>query len=118
MPRSLMVVAAALAGVLCGAILLRRYLGRAPLLNRVLLVPPADGDLEELRRRESLVDYRHLVGQTGVTTTQLTPCGKAEIAGALVDVISDGEVIPRGRRVIVMQATGNRVVVSVDDLSV
>jgi membrane-bound ClpP family serine protease len=112
LPRSLMTVAAALAGLVCSAILLRRYMGRTPLLSRVLLSPPAEEDLQELRRREALVDYTHLIGQRGVTTTQLTPCGKAEIAGSLVDVISEGELIPRGSPIVVTQASGNRVVVS------
>jgi membrane-bound ClpP family serine protease len=46
-----------------------------------------------------------------VTTTQLTPSGKARFGHQLLDVIADGELIGRGAPVIVTQVQGNRVVV-------
>ncbi len=111
LPRSLMTVAAAFAGILTSAVLLRRYLAKAPLLNRVTLRPPEGEDLAELQRREAIVDYSHLVGRVGVTTTPLTPGGKAEIDGVVVNVMSDSEVISRGTQVAVVESAGNRVIV-------
>ena len=117
-PRSLLSVTAAGAGVLAGLYVLRKYLHRAPMLGNVVLMPPDEDEAENLSRRESLVDYEHLIGQVGVTRTQLTPSGKAMFHDELVDVISDGVIIPKGSSVRVVEAHGNRVLVEpLDELS-
>ena len=67
--------------------------------------------MEDLEHRESLVDFEHLLGHSGVASTQLTPSGKARFGGQLVDVIADGEVIDRGAEVVVVEVQGNRVLV-------
>jgi len=108
---SLLMVGAALGGVFAGLIMLRRYAHRAPLVRRVMLVPPMGEQLEELSRRESIVDWSHLHDQRGVTTTQLTPAGKAQFGDQLVNVVSDGQLVPSGTEVRVMEVYGNRVVV-------
>ncbi len=105
---SIVVVGAALVGTLLVIGVLRRMLPRTPGLNRLLLQPPAG---EEIARRESLVDFRNLVGKRGVAQTQLTPSGKALIDERLVDVIADGEVIDRDSEIEVMEVKGNRVLV-------
>jgi len=46
-----------------------------------------------------------------VTITQLTPSGKARFGDARVDVISDGEVVPCGTDVVVVEVRGNEVLV-------
>ena len=53
----------------------------------------------------------NLLGAEGVTTTQLTPGGKARFGNALVDVMAVGELIPRDSPVIVTEVRGNHVVV-------
>jgi membrane-bound ClpP family serine protease len=93
------------------AMVMRRYLPHAPLLSNMMLEPPSDAELEDLAQREALVDFAHLLGHSGVATTQLTPSGKARFGGQLVDVIADGEVIGRGTEVVVTEVHGNRVVV-------
>ena len=60
---------------------------------------------------KSLVDYAHLIGQVGVTRTQLTPSGKAVFGDEVVNVISDGELIAKGTAVEVIEVQGNRVLV-------
>ena len=76
-----------------------------------MLLPPNEEAREELSRRESLVDYDHLVDQVGMTRTQLTPSGKAAFGDEIVDVISDGQLVPKGEPVRVMSVNGSRVVV-------
>ena len=67
--------------------------------------------LEELQQRESLVDWAHLSGQQGVTTTRLNPAGKARFGDEVVDVISDGILVPAESPVHVIEVSGNHVLV-------
>jgi len=109
--KSLMMVAAAGIGMIAVAFFLRKRLPRSPLLNPMMLEPPVGEEAATIRRREALVDYHAMVGARGVTTTQLTPSGKARFGETLVDVIADGEVIDRGAAVEVVDVRGNRVLV-------
>jgi membrane-bound serine protease (ClpP class) len=112
---SLMTIAAATACIVVAALGLRRYLPQTPVFRTLLLNPPADEELVDLDFRESIADFSYLVGQTGTAATNLMPSGKAEFDGLLVDVISDGLAIDRGRTVIVTKARGNRVLVRAVD---
>ena len=109
--KSMLMLGAAGMGVFVGMVVLRKYLAHTPFLGRVMLMPPADDEREELSRRESLVDYEHLFDQVGRARTQLTPSGKAMFDDELVDVISDGQLIPKGAEVRVIEVIGSRVVV-------
>ena len=111
LPRSLLMVATALAGVGIGAILLHRFLGDSPLMRRFILQPAEGEAAAELERRESVVRYDHLLNKQGYTTTQLTPSGKADFEGQLYDVVSDGLLIPRATNVEVVDVIGNKIVV-------
>ena len=51
------------------------------------------------------------LGREGVTTTVLRPSGMAEFDGVKVNVVADGEYIPKGETVRVDQVEGARVVV-------
>jgi membrane-bound ClpP family serine protease len=109
--RTLLTIAAAGVGVVVVAAVLRRWLPRSRLLGSMMLEPPAGEEAQEIQRREALVNRRELIGRRGVTTTQLTPGGKARFDDLLVDVMADGEVIARGAAVDVVDVHGNRVVV-------
>lgn len=52
------------------------------------------------------------VGLAGITRTALRPAGKAELNGALVDVVSDGGYVEPGTAVRVVKVEGATVVVS------
>ncbi|MCA9246342.1 MAG: hypothetical protein KDA42_04475 [Planctomycetales bacterium] len=104
---ALLVVAAAGAGSFALGAVMHRYLPHAPLFGRMYLSPPA----EEQLAREQLTDYDHLVGAHGTTATQLTPSGKARFGADMIDVIADGEVIPHGAEIVVVEVRGNRVLV-------
>ena len=111
LPVSLLMVAAGAAGGVISIGVIRRYLPHTPYFNRMLLQPPDQEQLEEITRREALVAWGHLAGKRGVTTTQLTPSGKARFGDEVVDVISDGDLIPKGAAVYVAEVLGNRVLV-------
>jgi membrane-bound ClpP family serine protease len=108
---SLLTICVAGIGLFLVAYFLRKRLPRSPLLGRMMLAPPAGEEAENIRRRESLVDFHELVGTSGTTTTQLTPGGKARFGDMLVDVIADGEVIDRGTPIEVVEVRGSRVLV-------
>ncbi len=108
---SLMAVVAGMAGTAIGLFVMRQYFDRVPGLRHVILSPPRGEDLDELHLRESLVDYSHLLNQTGITTTQVVPSGKAQFGRQIVDVMSDSEYIERGAPVRVIDVQGNRVLV-------
>jgi hypothetical protein len=112
LPRSMMTVLGAAAGVTVGLFVLRRFMDRTPVVRRVLLKPPEGEELDDLERREALVDYAHLLGREGVAETQLVPAGKAMFGDDIVDVVSDGLVISKGARIRVEEVHGNRVVVT------
>jgi membrane-bound ClpP family serine protease len=110
-PVSLMMVAAGASGAVVSLYVIRRFLPHTPYFNRMLLKPPEGEELEALSRRESLALFDHLMGKRGVTTTALVPSGKARFGDDLVDVISDGELIPKGTPVYVAEVMGARVLV-------
>jgi len=109
--RSLLTLAGAGVGFMVLAFLSRKWLPRAPVLRHVFLEPPRGKEAEAIGRRELLADFHELLGARGTTTTQLTPSGKARFGNRLVDVISDGELIPRDVTVEVVEVHGNRVLV-------
>lgn len=116
--RSLLVVVAAGAGTIALAVMLNRWLPKTPLLGQMVLEPPAGQEAAEISRRESLAHYETLVGQRGRTTTPLVPAGKAHIGEQFVDVMADGEFIPRGTEIVVVEVQGNRILVRTADNNV
>jgi membrane-bound serine protease (ClpP class) len=116
LPRSLFTVVAAGFGAFTAVAVMSRYMGQTPLLRHLLLAPPVAESLDELERREALVDYAHLLHKPGVALTRLSPAGKARFGDEVLDVISEGELIPAHAAVHVIEVLGNRIVVRpVDD---
>lgn len=111
LPQGLFMVIAAGAGVVISLAVFRRYLHKAPIVNRMLLEPPHGDELTELGRRESLAMFDHLLHKRGKTLTPLSPAGKARFGDQYVDVISDGDFLPRDVDVYVVETSGSRVVV-------
>lgn len=108
---SMLVISGMLIGFVATAIFARRFLPHVPVLNRMILEPVSGAELEQIARREALVDYSHLVGQAGVTTTPLSPSGKARIGADHLDVMTEGEFVPRGTAVTVARVKGSRIIV-------
>ena len=86
-------------------------LPHAPVFNRMLLEPPSAEESEHIDQRESLVNYEHLLGRSGIAVTRLAPSGKAQFGDELVDVITAGEFVDRDSQVVVVEVRGNCVVV-------
>ena len=58
------------------------------------------------------VEYNQsLIGKTGITKCTLRPAGIAEIEGRRIDVVSNGDFIQSGQRVLVTETEGSRIVV-------
>jgi membrane-bound serine protease (ClpP class) len=93
------------------AFVLRTYLPKAPIFNRMVLEPPPPEERVTLSHREAIADFSHLVGQSGEVVSDLRPAGKALIQDELVDVIALGEPLDRGTPITVVSAHANRVVV-------
>lgn len=109
--QSLLILIGAFLGMVVLAWLARKWLPQMPVLGRMFLPPPKPEEAEQIRQRETLADYRDLVGAVGITTTPLVPAGKARFGNRLVDVTADGELIERGQKVVVTDVQGYRVIV-------
>lgn len=66
--------------------------------------PSAEGYVSRRTRSE-------LVGRTGVAISELRPVGTAEFDGERVDVSTEGDFVPAGTPVTVVEAEGMRLVV-------
>jgi len=60
-------------------------------------------------------NYDAFAGKTGEALTDLRPGGAAALDGRRVDVVTNGELVPRGTPVTVIKVEGNRVVVRAAD---
>ena len=110
-PYSLTPVIGAAFGVMAGAFVLRKIIPHSPYLKHMLLVPRVRDETGLEGDPEAVVDWSYLLGQTGETVTRLYPSGKARINGDVYDVISKGQMLDKGVRIVVIEAMGNRVVV-------
>jgi membrane-bound serine protease (ClpP class) len=85
-----------------------RLLPRLPFGRRVILqtgLPPGGG-WEPLTERP-----RPAPGARGTAASPLRPAGIADIDGARIDVVSEGDYIDAGEPIEVLQVEGHRVVV-------
>jgi membrane-bound ClpP family serine protease len=56
-------------------------------------------------------DMSYFLGSEGETITPLRPSGVADFSGVKLDVVSDGEYIPKNTTVIITKIEGNRIIV-------
>jgi membrane-bound serine protease (ClpP class) len=124
--RAVSTLAVAAAALAAGAVLLLRYLPRVGRLQGLILqaqvgIPGAaapaarrpwlGGARLEAHRLAGNGDRPTLLGATGVARSYLRPGGIAEIDGARVDVVTEGEYIPAGTPIEVIADEGYRRVV-------
>ena len=96
-----------------GALTFAKSLHHIPLLNRAFVNPPAHQRPDE-RPPTGVTSYGRVkvgAGARGTADTDLRPAGKATFEQGLLDVVSEGEWIPRGTPVEVVLVEGVRVVV-------
>ncbi len=110
-PYSLASVLVIFCGITAAAFFAKHLLPKTPFLNQTMLEAPDDEELEELRRRETIVDLSHLVGSTGQALTPLRPAGKAKVGHEIINVSSEGDMIEQGEKIIVLQVRGNYAIV-------
>ena len=116
MGRTLMGVTAAMLAVGGGAVLLARNLHALPLLNRLILKaqPWPSANLNEPIYHNATEGYEslaYLVGETGRSTTDLKPTGKARFGDLIIDVSADGCYIDSDSLLEVVDVQGRRIVV-------
>ena len=113
LPYSLFPLLGAGFGLVGAAVILPRILPNTPFLRNIILSPPQREDLrlDGEGDPESVADYSHLSGSTGVTVTKLMPSGRAKFGDRVYDVITNGLVVDKGEKVKVIEAIANRIVV-------
>ena len=98
----------ALAGVVAiGLVSLRiwmRFFHRLPFTKQLVLNETVGIDAQVPTRAA-------LVGQTGISLTELMPSGHAEIGGEKFDVMAEGAAIRRGATIVVVETRGPSVMV-------
>lgn len=58
-------------------------------------------------------DLEYFVGREGIASTVLRPSGTAIFDGLKLDVVSEGEFIPKGSKVKIVQVSGRRIAVKI-----
>jgi len=87
---------------------LLRVWPHTPVARRLILSGPSGiakaGDLAHH-------DPKELVGRTGTAKTMLRPSGKMTLDGRPIDCVTEGDLVPAGRKVKILAVEGARVVV-------
>ena len=86
-----------------------RFMNSIPIMKGMVLTEGAELTSDESHKNNSLL------GKDGKTLTDLKPSGSAMIDGERVDVVSDGEFIPKESNVVVSKHEGLRVLVERSD---
>ncbi len=101
-----------MAGAVVLAFILSRYLPKIPYANRLMLVPPEDKQEGDESSPLPGVDIAvSMLGQVGTATSMLRPAGMAKFGDRYVDVVTEGDFIPPGTPIQVVEVEGTRVVV-------
>jgi membrane-bound serine protease (ClpP class) len=95
-------------GAMIAAMLLGRYLPKSTLFKKMELAA-ATNTTEGYSA--SLGSAKTLLGATGVAETNLRPSGKGRFGDELVDVVTEGDLIERGKPITIVDVQGSRVVV-------
>jgi membrane-bound serine protease (ClpP class) len=93
---------------------LARLLPSLPLLSRIThkqsLAAAHVGEIGEVHTP----GLAAMAGQVGIALTPLHPAGRGEFGERILDVVTEGEFVPRGARVRILAVRGARVVVEAD----
>ena len=101
----------AFVGSAVGVVILSRLLPRTPLYG-ALVSQSASGVVSERIVSEQQAASQ---GQVGVAISVLRPGGKAQFGDRILDVISQGDMVARGRKVKIISHSGREAVVAVVD---
>ncbi|NLC69548.1 MAG: hypothetical protein GX754_12375 [Clostridiaceae bacterium] len=84
-----------------------RLASKGKLNNKIILVDKMNKEAGFVGRSEP----QSFLGKEGVAVTMLRPSGTINIDGTKLDVVAEGEFIPRGTRVKVIKVEGIRIIV-------
>lgn len=90
---------------------LAKFLPSAPLASRLWLPPPTEQDNAGMTVLPGMEQAVSLLGAIGTANTALRPAGVVRFGDRFVDVVSEGDYIPAGARVQVIEVEGTRIVV-------
>jgi membrane-bound serine protease (ClpP class) len=91
-----------------GSLVLLRFLPRLPFGKRLILETGLAAGEGYASPPET---DKQWLGKRGIAVSPLHPSGIADVEGARVDVVSDGEFIESGAQIVVSRVDGNRIVV-------
>ena len=96
-----------------GMMLITKYFGSIPGLNRLVIQPSTQEDQLAIHyhAHNTALDLKLQIGLTGIAATQLRPAGQATISGQHIDVITNGALIEQGDPIRIIEIHGNRIVV-------
>ena len=101
-----------MAGAFVLAFILARYLPKIPYANRLMLMPPEErAEDEELPSLPGVEQAVSLLGQVGSTVSMLRPSGTAKFGDRYIDVVTEGDFLPPGSPIQVVEVEGTRIVV-------
>jgi membrane-bound serine protease (ClpP class) len=103
----LLLVAALL--VVVALVVFRKRVGALPAVKRMTLGPPPPSSGANLA---AVVEPPVRAGEVGIAHTPLRPAGKARFGDHLVDVLTEGDFVARGRPVRVIKVSGQQVFVA------
>ena len=87
--------------------ILLKYLPKSKIWNNLVL----KRNIEEQSGYTADEELQELLGKKGKAITDLRPSGTADIGGKRVDVVTHGEYITKGTKVVVIDEEGSKVVV-------
>jgi membrane-bound ClpP family serine protease len=104
----LLVMLIVIVAILCGALTIVLKSATKGRLSKILV-------LHEAQKKETGYvgsdDLEYFLGKEGITTSILRPSGTADFQGIKLDVVSEGEFIPKDCKVKIMEVQGRRIVV-------
>jgi membrane-bound serine protease (ClpP class) len=110
------------AGFAVAAYLISKKFGSIPLFSKMMLRPPHPvygfrdepsdiAGVPNVAAAEEHVRVQVQVGDVGHAQSSLRPAGKARFGVQIIEVATDGDFIPQGRRVEVVETSDGRVIV-------
>ncbi len=88
---------------------LSKFLPKSKMWNKLIL---ADNIISTSGYTSSKPEYKEILGKPGTAYTDLRPAGIALIDGKKVDVVTEGEFIKHGTKLVVIDEEGSKIVVA------
>ena len=90
-----------------GAMLAGTFLPKVPLFNRLIL----NAAVTRQAAPSATTGNSSTIGQKGITETRLNPAGAARFGESRLNVVSRGEFIEPGEKIVIAEVQGNRIIV-------